>query len=283
MKVLVTGGLGFIGSHLVRRLQSDGHMVRVLDDGSHAVLPLKHPRSSEDVSDSNVVFRAVTGLQPDLIFHLAAVSRTVPAIENPCRCHQVNATGTLAVLRSAILSCPQARIVIASSNVTLGEWTPYKVSKLAAEGYAQTYSQLYGMSVIALRFSNVYGPRMRWDDEACFASLRRSKHEKGYIEITGDGEQRRDWTHVSDIVRACIIAGESKYCGVLDICTGREVSMNEVAKLFDCQVRHREPRKGDSFTLSQSPFYADLFLNWRASIALEDGIKDVLAEVPVHA
>jgi len=273
--VLLTGGLGFIGSHLLDRLLAEGHRVTVIDNLSNNTILAEHVYA--DVSD-HLLWPDLHGT--DLIFHLAAVSRTTPAIQDPVRCHEVNATGTLRLLEKAHHECPRARIVVASSNVVYGAWTPYRASKLAAEMYVSVYNELYGMNCIALRFANTYGSRMRWDDLACFASLRRSMVEKGYIEITGDGKQTRDWVHVSDIVEGCMKAANSDVREVMDLCSGREFKMLEVARMFDCPVIPVPDRPGDAKRLPQDPCDAWEKLSWLATIRLEDGIKDVLAEVP---
>lgn len=273
-RCLVTGGLGFIGSHIVDRLRADGHEVVVVDDLSANVT---QPNSQTIVSDFTETPGSVLA-ECDFIFHLAAVSRTPPAVSDPLRCHLVNADGTLCLLEKVRNHAPKARVVLASSNVVLGNWTAYKVSKLCCEHYAEVYNHLYGGNIIALRFANVYGPGMRWNDLACFASLRRSMVEHGFLGITGDGTQSRDWVHVSDIVEGCVLAAKSNYKGVLDLCSGRNVSMNEVASFFSCPVRYLSPRAGDIEHIFQSPTKAKDELNWAAKVQLEEGIFDVINE-----
>ncbi len=271
MNVLVTGGLGFIGSHLCDQLWQDGHSVTVIDNRSN------NARVGEHICADICHFLVRPDLKAmDCVFHLAAVSRTPPAVSDPLRCHEVNATGTLHLLEKCRRECPDARIVVASSNVVYGAWTAYKASKLAAENYVSVYNELYGMNSIALRFANTYGPHMRWDDVACFASLRRSMVEKGYLEITGDGEQSRDWVHVQDIVAGCLAAARSEFRGVLDLCSGVNHTMNEVAKFFPCPVRYGPKRIGDIEHIVQSPREAEAILGWTAKVKLAGGIQDVI-------
>jgi UDP-glucose 4-epimerase len=171
------------------------------------------------------------------------------------------------------------RVVLSSSNIVYAAETPYKHSKLAMEALAHTYTELYGLSTICLRYSNVYGPGQREDGPGpnVFAAFRKSLREDGRITITGDGEQSRDFTHVSDIARANLLASRSDYTGTLDLCTGRNVSMNYVAKeLFKAPVVYVGDRKGDIKHIIQKPDAAKAKLGWEATVTLEDGIKDVL-------
>jgi len=159
---------------------------------------------------------------------------------------------------------------------------PYKASKLAAEHYVNAYRECYGLNTMILRFSNVYGPRMRWDDAAAMASLRRCREEKGHIEITGDGTQRRSWTHVSDIVEGLVKAAKSKSHMTIDLCSQDIVTMNEVAQYFNCPVVYVPDRTGDSWELPQKAINAQQVLGWSAKVRLEDGIWDVIPK-PVGA
>jgi UDP-glucose 4-epimerase len=168
------------------------------------------------------------------------------------------------------------RIVLASSNVVYAFPTMYRASKQMTEMYGEVYNKLYGLSVISLCFSNVYGKGFLWNDPAVFASLRKSKYEKGYIEISGDGEQSRDFTHVTDIVEGLVLSMNSDYCGRLDLCTGINWTMNEVSKFFKCKVKHVDDRKGDIKHIYQNPKEAKKILGWKAKIQLPEGIKELI-------
>jgi len=314
LRCLVTGGLGFIGSHLVKRLFELRHDVMTLDDSSNAAFrPIKRVPNEDYAGDLTDLLRWPRDIQYDWVFHLAAISRTPQAVAHPFRCHQVNATGSLIVLEWVRDVCPKARVVLASSNIVYGSPNPYRASKLAMEEYMSAYNELYGLDCIALRYSNVYGPGMRWDDLICLASMRRSMVERGYIELTGDGTQSRDFTHVSDIVDGTIVAAESSQSllhqripsgaaasrgygqpfslserGVVDVSSGHHRTMGEIAvQLFTgsrfnengCDIRFVEARAGDTKRIRQSNEWLSDALG-RPTITPEEGIRDVLAEVP---
>lgn len=272
MKCLVTGGLGFIGSHLVRALRAAGHQVTVWDDCSNAVAV--DEREFFDISHPTVELVASAF---DWIFHLAAVSRTPAALADPIRCNRVNVLGSLNVMDLALRT--NARLVLASSNIVYGSANPYKASKVAMEENAKAYRDCFGLDVCWLRYSNVYGPGMRWGDSLCLAAMRRSAAERGYIEVTGDGSQSRDFTHVSDIVDGTVLAAESKFKGCLDFTSGFHRSMNAMAQYFGVPVRHIEPRRGDTARISQDAQNAATVLGgWYPVVSLDEGMKDVLRE-----
>lgn len=272
MKCLVTGGAGFIGSHIVDALVNTGHSVVVVDNllwgleqniNEGAVfykLDIRHPKLEEIFEDHHF----------NVVFHCAAIARTPLTIENPIEAHEINTTGTLKLLEY-VKKHHVKRFIHSSSNITLAPNTPYYVSKFAAEEYVRIYPKLYNISAIALRYSNVYGKRQREDvpHANVFPALRASKKQYGFIQITGDGEQSRDFTHVSDVVRANLIAMESKYCGVLDICTGKNTSMNQIVKLFSCPIKRIPDRKGDIKHIIQDPEPAKLYLNFTATETIE--------------
>ena len=129
-----------------------------------------------------------------------------------------------------------------------------------------------------MRYSNVYGPRQSEDGPSpnVFASLRKSKRELGKLIITGDGEQTRNYTHVSDIVLGNLLAMFNDYCGVLDLCTGVSISLNQVSKYFNCPVEYIDERPGDVKHIIQNPNEAFRVLSWKFEKSLENGIIDVL-------
>lgn len=137
---------------------------------------------------------------------------------------------------------------------------------------------MYNMSVIALRYSNVYGKRQRETGPSpnVFAALRKSKKELGKLVITGDGTQTRNYTHVSDIVNVNLLSMFNEYCGIIDLCTGKSIPLNYAAKFFECPIEYIDERPGDVKHIIQSPENAYNILGWKALKELEEGIYDVL-------
>lgn len=277
-RALVTGAAGFVGSHLVDLLVSEGWRVFGLDNlstGSKANANPKCEYGLLDIRDRVNVDIAVRDLKPDVIFHLAAIARTPWTIDDPVLCNEVNITGTLNMILAAI-NHKVKRFVFASSNVAYADNTPYYVSKIAGEEYVKVFGKCFNLSGISLRFSNVYGS-LRASEKGpspnALIALRMSARDNGYITLTGDGEQSRDFTHVEDIARGCLAAAESDYVGLVDLCTGRNVSMNYAASFFNVPIKYTGERQGDIKHIVQSPELAKKVLNWEALIPFEEGIK----------
>lgn len=176
------------------------------------------------------------------------------------------------------------RVVMTSSNVVYAFWTPYRSSKEALEDLGRVYTDMYGLSVVCLRNSNVYGQRQSESGPSpnVFAALRKSKRDNGFLVITGDGEQSRDFTHVYDIVVGHIMAMERRdVVGEFDLCTGKNTSMNEVSTFFRCPVKYVEERPGDIKHIRQDPTPALKSLGWQAKLSLEDGMRDFMLDPAV--
>ena len=185
--------------------------------------------------------------------------------------------GTLNILEAARKNNIK-RVVLSSSNVVYAFYTPYRTSKEALEQLATTYNKMYNMSVMSLRYSNVYGKRQSETGPSpnVFAALRKSKKEQGKLILTGDGTQTRNYTHVSDIVMGNLLAMYNNYCGVVDLCTGVSIELNYAAKYFNCPIEYIDERPGDVKHIIQSPEEAYNILGWKALTTLEEGIVDVL-------
>jgi len=280
MKYVVTGGAGFIGSHLTDKLIELGHEVIVIDNllsGSEKYVNSKAVFHKCDITNFDEIVPCFEGA--DGVFHLAAIARTPWCVEDPILAYKTNVMGTLNVLEAA-RKFGIRRVVMTSSNVVYAFFTPYRTSKTALEDLGKVYTDMYGMSVMCLRNSNVYGSRQSelGPSPNVFSALRKCKKLNGYIEVTGDGTQTRDFTHVSDIVSGHIAAMGSSETGVIDLCTGTNHSLNEVAKYFECPVKYIAERPGDVKHIVQDPLPALEVLNWKAQVSLEEGMKDFFSD-----
>ncbi len=271
-KVIVTGGAGFIGSHLAEELVGRGYQVVILDDLSTG----KIENIQELLKKDNVRFvrGSITNLpllkkalqDAHFVFHLAALSSVPRSIDNPQASHEVNVNGTLNVLLAA-KEHHVKKVIYASSSSVYGDTptlpkkedmiphplSPYAVTKLAGEYYCQVFGGVYQLPVVCLRYFNVYGPRQ--DPASQYAAVI-PRFIKWALAgnspvIFGDGEQTRDFTYVKDTVEATILAAESEACGVFNIARGESVTINQLAKLIieliGCDIKpvHQEPRAGD--------------------------------------
>lgn len=265
--VLVTGGAGFIGSHLVERLLAEGHRVRVFDDfstGSRANLAFaRGDRRLEvvrgDLASRPAVERAVQGCR--VVFHQAALRSVPRSVADPLGAHASNATGTLHVLWAAARQRVKPRVVYASSSSVYGERpdlpkredqppapiSPYAVSKAAGEQYATVWSRLYGVATIGLRYFNVFGPRQ--DPASEYAAVIPRFILWGLrgepLEVHGDGEQSRDFTYVDNVVEANLRAGGAAGAAgeVFNVGCGDRISLLAIVARLEAILGHRLERR----------------------------------------
>jgi UDP-glucose 4-epimerase len=304
MRALVTGGAGFIGSHLVDALLERGAEVLVIDDLStgrrenlEGALGSGAELIEADVTDAAAVSGAVEARPADVIFHLAAQMDVRVSISDPVFDATVNVGGTINLLEAARRT-GGGRVVFASTGGAIyGEGSdrnppldesaeclpdaPYGQSKFAAEGYLSLYARLYGLSTLALRLGNVYGPRQDPLGEAgvvaifCGALL-----DSRTPRVFGDGKQTRDYVYVADIVEAMLAAGDSRTVGTLNIGTGVETSVLELGRLIGraCEVpfepQMAPPRSGEVQRIAIDSSRAAKELRWSAKTALEDGLQE---------
>ncbi|MFC6990569.1 NAD-dependent epimerase/dehydratase family protein [Haladaptatus sp. GCM10025707] len=263
--VLVTGGAGFIGSHLVDALVST-NAVRVLDDfstGSRANLPSEVTVFEGDVRDVSMLRDAMDGV--DLVFHEAGFVSVKGSIEAPYFSNLVNANATVAVLELAreydarVVTASSAAIYGAPEVVPIGEDartapdSPYGIDKLASDHYARAYNRLYGLDTVALRYFNVYGPRQTAGDySGVISTFVKQATNGGPITVHGDGSQTRDFVHVSDVVQANLLAATTDHTGqAFNVGTGQALSIIELAELIrnladsGVKIQFTEPRTGD--------------------------------------
>lgn len=251
---------------MVDLLISEGHSVIGIDNLLTGLLDNLNPQATyitKDIRDHDLkpLFAGV-----DWVFHFAAIARTQWTIDDPRLATDINVNGTLNVLLAA-RDAGVKRFVHSSSCIVYVETTPYWVTKQAAENYVKVFNDLYGLSTISLRYSNVYGS-LRQSEKGpainVLASLRKSKRETGRIWITGDGTQSRDYIHVDDVTRANLIAAQSDKSGEFDICTGIQTPLIDIAKQFACPIDFVPDRQGDVKKLVQDPEPAFKELGFRA-------------------
>jgi len=301
--LLVTGGAGFIGSHLVDSLVADGHRVRVLDDLSTGQRRNLHPGVElivGDIADPATVAAAMAGI--DGVFHLAAVASVARGNEDWFGTHRINQSGTVAVLDAA-RAAGRVPVVYASSAAVYGDVgaavaredrppnpaTAYGADKLGSELHARVGSHIHGVPTLGLRFFNVYGPRQ--DPSSPYSgviSIFSRQLAKGHpILLHGDGRQTRDFVHVSDVVAHLKAALDQLNANpavagrVLNVCTGRAVAIQDVALLLVQQrgttpvLEYAAPRPGDIRHSRGGPEQASATLGVTAKMPLEDGLASL--------
>jgi len=299
MRVLVTGGAGFIGSHLVDALVARGDDVVVLDDLSTGSRNNLHPGATfveGSIADEDAARAAVEGCE--LVFHEAAHKAVLRSVEQPLTTDTANTHGTLTMLKAA-LDAGVRRFVHASSSSVYGgadlvptpesapllPRSPYAVTKLAAEHYCRVFAELYGLQTVALRYFNVYGPRQRPD--ALYAAV-----IPLFIDallngrdplVHGDGLQSRDFTYIADVVaanrRAAVADAASASGHVYNVAAGREWTLLDILRVLGAQLgiephpQFSEPRAGDVRHSRADASAAARDLDFRATVGLEDGLR----------
>ncbi len=299
-KALVTGGAGFIGSHLVRGLLARGEQVRVLDDFSTG----KHENIAEvrgqieliegSICDERTCRQACEGM--DVVFHLAARGSVPLSVEHPAETNRINVVGTLNMLIAARDAGIQ-RFVYSSSSSAYGDTptlpkredmrplpvSPYAVSKLAGEMYAAAFAKCYGMQTVSLRYFNVFGPRQ--DPNSQYAAAIPafvSRMVRGQRPVVfGDGEQTRDFCFVENVVRANLLASEAPQVAgeAVNIACGERVSINRVIELIneylgtDLPPIYEPPRPGDVRDSLAALDEAKRVIGYEPQVFFAEGLK----------
>ena len=302
-RCVVTGGAGFIGSHLVERLLADGHEVVVLDDFStgragNLESSAEDPRlrvHEVDVVDESKVGPLVQGA--DWLFHLAALADIVPSIQRPIDYHRSNVDGTVSVLEAA-RAAGVSRFVYAASSSCYGipdlyptpedaelrpEY-PYALTKAVGEQYVLHWAKVYGLPALSLRFFNVYGPRARTSGTygAVFGVFLAQKLAGRPFTVVGDGEQTRDFTFVTDVVDACVTAARSdRSGGVYNVGSGRATSVNRLVELLGDEGGvvnvPRRPGEPDCTLADITRIRADLA--WEPQVTVDEGVARLLDDI----
>ena len=300
MNTVVTGGAGFIGSHLVERLLADGHSVRVLDNFStgrpenlaHLAGPRLFLERVDIASEPRLESRLVG---TDWVFHLAALADIVPSIEHPVDYHRANVDGTVAVLEAA-RRAQVGRFVYAASSSCYGvpevyptpetaatrPQYPYALSKLLGEQCVLHWSQVYRLPAVSLRLFNVYGPRSRTSGTygAVFGVFLAQKLKGRPYTVVGDGTQSRDFTFVADVADAFVTAAQSSVMHeVFNVGTGGPVSVNRLVELLKGEVVHVPKRPGEPDRTHADIAKIQRELGWRPKVSIEEGVRILLDNI----
>jgi UDP-glucose 4-epimerase len=294
VRAIVTGGAGFIGSHVVDALAARGAEVVALDDLSRGrPEDVNHAASlvPADIRDGDAVEGTFADLRPDVCFHLAAQADVRISVADPAFDAEVNLIGTVRILEAA--RAQDAQVVFASTGGAIyGECeepapetserrplSPYGASKLAGEEYLSTWNRLYGTTHVALRYGNVYGPRQDPYGEAGVVAIFFGRLAAGRpFRIFGDGRQTRDYVYVGDVVDATLAAA-GKPGGVFNVGTGRETSVLDLAEAcrrisgVDVQPEFAPPRIGELQRSVLDPSLAERELGFRARTSLDEGLS----------
>lgn len=301
MKVVVTGGAGFIGSHMVDLLVSKNCEVTVIDNLANGRIDnIQHHKGAVkfinvDIGDYTVnldeYFKDV-----DYVFHFAALADIVPSINNPVKYHKANVDGTINVLEAAKKSNNLKKFVYAASSSCYGipevyptpetspikpEY-PYAHTKTVGEQYVMHWGLVYNMPVVSMRFFNVYGIRHRTSGTygAVFGVFLAQLLNNKPLTIVGDGEQTRDFTYVTDVVDACYVASQSEYVNeIFNVGSDSTYSINYLVELLGGDKQYIPKRPGEPDCT-----YADISkikekLNWKPKVTFEDGVKIMLDNI----
>lgn len=307
-KILVTGGAGFIGSHLVDRLLNEGFEVTVIDtlDTGRLENIARHKNREEfhfirgDIRDLDLVKETMKNV--DAVFHEAALASVTLSVENPILTNDINVTGTLNLLKASS-DLGVKRLIYASSAAVYGDTpspqkredmtpnptSPYGVSKLAAENYVKLFHKVYGLETVSLRYFNVYGPRQRFDIQSAYGgaiTIFTNRLLKNMPPIIyGDGEQTRDFIYIQDVVEANMLALKSKKAAgeVFNIGTGTNVSVNQVAEILkekmnrkDLENVHADPRPTDIRHGYADISKAQKILGYNPRFSFKEGLTELV-------
>jgi UDP-glucose 4-epimerase len=307
-RVLVTGGAGFIGSHLADRLLADGHEVTTLDDfstGLRANVADGVELWEGDVCDLGAVRRLLRGRRPELIFHLAAQMDVRRSTREPEFDAQVNVLGALGLLREAIGAGVRRLVYASTGGAVYGDVSPgklpvseaevpypiseYGASKLAFEHYLSVYESRGDIEYVALRFPNVYGPRQRPDGEAGVVAIFTGRMLRGEeVFIFGDGSKTRDYVYVGDVVEANVRAASGPSGIVANLGWGREVADIDIFRAVAAATEYRRPptfapaRPGEVARICLDASRARATWGWCPSVSLDAGVRRVVEHVAAN-
>jgi UDP-glucose 4-epimerase len=309
MRALVTGGAGFIGSNVVDGLLAAGHEVVVVDNlstGRRENLSADAELRELDVVDAAALRDVFAAAAPEVVFHLAAHIDVRVSVENPAHDARVNVEGTINVLQAA-RAAGARRVVLSSTggaiygdtetiptaeDAPIAPLAPYGQSKHAAEGYCSLFARLYGLSTIALRYANVYGPRQDPLGEGGVIAIFCGALTNGTTPtIFGDGRQTRDFVYVGDVVRANLLAAGSDHVGAVNVGSGVETSVLELVDALRAlggegaafAPVHADARAGEVQRSCLDAAFAREAIGWAPEVDLADGLHRTLSHVAAGA
>lgn len=302
MKTIVTGGCGFIGSHLVDRLVADGHEVAIIDNLSSGMLRnIEHHKGNAkvifhhaDIAEYNSILPIFNNVER--VYHLAALADIVPSIERPMNYHHSNVDGTISVLEACRRNKVQRIIYAASSSCygipanyptpeteIIAPQYPYALTKNVGEQYCMHWHNVYGLNITSLRFFNVYGPRARTSGTygAVFGVFLAQKLKDKPYTVVGDGKQTRDFTFVTDIVNACITTSDNKECGgeIMNVGSGNTYSINRLVELLGGKITYIPKRPGEPDCTFADTSKILSKTGWKPKVSFEEGVKIMLANI----
>lgn len=301
MKCLITGGAGFLGSHIAERLLGDGHDVVVLDNfasgrrenlATMAANPalVLHEIDIADFAAASPHFKDV-----DWVFHVAALADVVPSIEQPMKYHHSNVDGTIATLEASRQAGVKRLVYMASSScyglpdifptpetAAINTMYPYALTKYIGEQMVMHWSQTYGLAANSLRAFNIFGPRSRTTGSygAVFSVFLAQKLAGKPLTIVGDGSQTRDFTYVKDIVNALVMTVESEVAGeIMNVGTGTPQSVNDIAAMLGGDQVHIPKRPGEPDCTQADIEKIQRLLGWKAETPFKEGVEIMLENI----
>ena len=301
MKSLVTGGAGFIGSHLVDRLIVEGHEVIVIDNFSTGRPEnLKHHKKNKDLTVIEADIQEYTTIEQyfkgvDWVFHIAALADIVPSIQRPGDYFHANVDGTFSVLEAS-KNANVKRFVYAASSSSYGipdsyptaetaeirPQYPYALTKYMGEELVIHWGQVYKLPVISMRFFNVYGPRARTSGTygAVFGVFLAQKLNEKPFTVVGDGSQLRDFIYVTDVANACVTAAGSHICGeAFNVGSGNPQSINTLVEYLGGEVVYIPKRPGEPPRTHADISKIQKLLKWKPSVPFKEGVKIMVEHI----
>ena len=302
MNSLVTGGCGFIGSHMVDKLLRENNSVTVIDNMSTGRRKnLDHVKDNPkltiieaDINEFQKILSSLKGVET--VFHLAALADIVPSIENPVAYHRSNVDGTLSILEACRKNNVKRIIYAASSscygipdhyptpeNAEIRPQYPYALTKYLGEQMCMHWVQVYKMNITSLRFFNVYGPRSRTSGTygAVFGVFLAQKLNNKPFTVVGDGNQTRDFTFVTDVADACYAASLRKDIAgeIFNVGSGNTYSVNKLTSLLGGDVIHIPKRPGEPDCTFAGIKKIESALGWKAKVSFEEGVAEMLRNI----